>query len=697
MARLIAFGRRWNLASDALVVPYLLGFFVHFCCIVVMIIVTSVAAPMACKLTSSRLKIYLPLFFVAVGCLATSELTIACISLRGTMADERPRRFIRHFIHLDAVLLLCALAVQILGLSLLYSPSTSTCKSTPLSSIFAIFTTVITVSTFLWLLALVALFFTASPVAPRSHEAKLRIWKRRLNICFFGHRTAGRDVLAEIARFFGEFFEGVDLAGSDVVAGVVLLRNVQRERKQKMAASLEPLISPAVAELANNPASTDKHVPMDDKKASHSGDISPPNPPPSSPDKTESTTPPPSFVQPPLPTSLPYIIHFFSYAQAIYGLPLHLWRVLQGEDVAVVRALMYGVEEIYVSRSNGLFRSPFFISRDPSTRTIVIAVRGTLSTADMVVDLSMHVTELDLHPATTSPDGANTRRTEDGNVAEGAATRDGAEKQERHWAHTGMLRTAHNIAKEIERVGALELPELKGQGRDRWSLVVCGHSLGAGIAALLCHHLLPKHPHAIAYAYSPPGCLLSSSAASYFSAFCTSVVLGDDIVPRLSHASLERAKREIKVLVETCDKRKADVVGNAVLGILLQWVPWVGRRKRREAKIDVERGQGRELGAINGTSELDKGPGALPMQMYVPGRVLHFEKIRDGYEGCLTGLSAECSRAKEEYRVRWAAREDFCEIMMSGTMFTDHLPFNVKRAMDLVRGKEDVAAEALDG
>ncbi|KAJ3037576.1 hypothetical protein HK097_003468 [Rhizophlyctis rosea] len=632
----------------------------------------------------------------------------------------------RHFLHFDAILLVCALAIQITGIVLLSSSAPEDCSTSPNAShanlLYTILTSVSTLSTFLWLLALLFLFLSATPTAAnRTSDATLKTWKRRLNIMFFGHRVEGKDVMSEIARFFAGFFEGFDMAASDFLVGCVLLSDRQKRRKGGVKGvgvgeggtasggvfkSREGKAEEVLGEGQGLDAIVEAASPIVSSVASPiTSDGFPSLYAPTGP--THRTV-----SEPPSPTSLASILHYFQYAEAIYGLPLHLvtqspfqWFRSRGgcgccpcvdlwcggggvsEEVGMegdekTRAWWSrrkrSEELIYISRSNGLFRSPFFISRDPTTRSIVIAVRGTLSTADVVIDLSLHLTELDLHVATTRPDGAHARRTEDGGEASGNP---GDEAEERHWAHTGIYRTARNIAEEIERVGALEVKELKGKLGQRWGLVVCGHSLGAGIAALLCHILLPKHPHAIAYAYSPPGCLLSSAAASYFSAFCTSVVLGDDIVPRLSGASLERIKREIKVLVEGCDKKKVDVLAEVGWRFTksLFWGCLQGKGKKR-----------RKVGVVEGTSDANldlekQGPwevdfSGLPMQMYVPGRVLHFEKIRSLADG--VNISRPSS-SRGVYGARWASREEFCEIVVSGTTFTDHLPFNVRKAIDM--------------
>ena len=76
-------------------------------------------------------------------------------------------------------------------------------------------------------------------------------------------------------------------------------------------------------------------------------------------------------------------------------------------------------------------------------------------------------------------------------------------------------------------------PHFSKQG---YQLVITGHSLGAGVASVLALHIKlnfsMKFPNLKCYAFSPPGSLFSFPLAQYCKEFITSVVLGNDIVPR---------------------------------------------------------------------------------------------------------------------------------------------------------------------
>ena len=68
-----------------------------------------------------------------------------------------------------------------------------------------------------------------------------------------------------------------------------------------------------------------------------------------------------------------------------------------------------------------------------------------------------------------------------------------------------------------------------------WQLVLTGHSLGAGIAALLALKLLRTFPHTKVWAFCPPGGLMTGSMAHFMDSFCTSVVLGKVRSPAKPH------------------------------------------------------------------------------------------------------------------------------------------------------------------
>ena len=84
-----------------------------------------------------------------------------------------------------------------------------------------------------------------------------------------------------------------------------------------------------------------------------------------------------------------------------------------------------------------------------------------------------------------------------------------------------------------------------------WQLVLTGHSLGAGVAALLALKMLRSFPKAKVWAFCPPGGLLTGTLAHYMAPFCTSVVLGKVRDPETALPCMLAGSRLCDVLGQT--------------------------------------------------------------------------------------------------------------------------------------------------
>ncbi|KNC99851.1 uncharacterized protein SPPG_05225 [Spizellomyces punctatus DAOM BR117] len=690
---------------------------------------------------------YIPIFYCfVVACLLIEGIGMI-ISLRGTVADERPRRRMRNLVEIHSVMTLLELPLEIYTLYFTIH-TLKTITHLALLILLIISTLLTALLTLLHLLAILALYIVSCPVVKdeqAAYESTQRLWQRRLRrlFSFGGKWVAGQDVMEEVARFFGEYFDGVDLAPSDVLVGLALLRKVQQESAKQHARERRQDAIPLVAQ--QNPQGEDA-APVSTGQGTDSAQLEDRELSSREDEREEEAEPVPLS---PIHQSgraneaivdkadLSNALHFLNYAQAIYGLPLtfaenpfstlkatcgslccaccvgciphpkptptkEVWQAVAtegglfpflgtstdslesgevGEDIQTVHKKLHS-DLIYISHINSPFRSPFFVSLDHQSRSVVVAVRGTFSTADVLVDLSLQVTDLELC------DGG------------------------KHWAHTGMLKTAKNLVKEMDKRGVLKRPELEADenGRSKYRVCVVGHSLGAGIAALVCHILRrTSHAGAICYAYSPPGCLLSSDASIHFQQFCTSIILNDDLVPRLSRTSLERAKRDVAYLCGHSNVHKLHVLAAGFgLGWTKRWTRGEGVVECEEDVLRVRENEEQKMAETTSSECIVDLPrqeevpaddnvqaeAASPtggttvevrksVQMYVPGTIIHIVRLSPlGIPKARSNKKYNRRHPPPRYTARWADKADFTEILLSRSMLMDHFPYNVRKGLN---------------
>lgn len=135
-------------------------------------------------------------------------------------------------------------------------------------------------------------------------------------------------------------------------------------------------------------------------------------------------------------------------------------------------------EVIYTTFHVDVGETPFFVAVDYTKEKIVVSIRGTLSMKDVLTDLNAEGEVLPLEP-----------RRDD-------------------WVgHKGMVQAAVYIRNKLEDENLLHRAQQHNLERktDQFGLVIVGHSLGAGTAAILSIILKPQFPSLLCYSYSPPG------------------------------------------------------------------------------------------------------------------------------------------------------------------------------------------------
>ncbi|XP_046382989.1 diacylglycerol lipase-alpha-like isoform X2 [Ischnura elegans] len=531
----------------------------------------------------------------------------------------------------------------------------------------------------------------------------------RLLFCCMGNSDRSRNSFADIARLLSDFFRDLDVVPSDVIAGLVLLRKSQKRRRlaiigQRVDGTYDFLSGAAVT-------SSTKFVALSD----------------------------PATLE-----SFQEVVHYMSFALAAYGWPMYLvansasaicslctsmrccacapccygrlckkdkdqnadpeivednchcnyaalQKIMEADaalsrrnKVVSVDAESSGVETkncksgkccvdvVYATYHVDVGETPFFVAVDYAERKVIISIRGTLSMKDVITDLNAEGEPLPLAPP-----------------------------REDWLGHKGMVQAAEYIRGKLNGEGILERAFCRdtSRGTQSFGLVLVGHSLGAGTAAILAILMRGEFPGLHCYAYSPPGGLLSLPAVEYTKEFITSVVVGKDVVPRIGLHQLESLRTDlIKAIQQSKEPKWKTITGGVVccgcqtsdnpstassieippMSANEASIQAVNELKGDSVEEDLEVGMSRSR--CNSQAHPTDSSIALTVHqpLYPPGRIIHIvrhhpskgEQVLNNHEPV--------------YQALWANNTDFDEVLISPVMIQDHMPDKVLEALNKV-------------
>lgn len=372
------------------------------------------------------------------------------------------------------------------------------------------------------------------------------------------------------------------------------------------------------------------------------------------------------------------VIHFMNYAGAAYGYTWFLMRdtccnlykmrphigcctcccpcihdpdLVEADNclncnTAALRAMLPFLDEdsiVHISFKNKLMEVPYFVALDHKFKKIVIAIRGTLSLEDTLTDLCAK-------PEVMTEIG------------------------EEHLAHSGMVKAARYVLEELRSKNILNKTL---SYYDSYEIVVTGHSLGAGTAAILAVLLKKIYNTVTCYAYSPPGGLFNESVAKMSKEFTLSVIVGKDLVPRLSFQSLNLLKDEMKKSLFECGLPKYQILASGLTAFCVKdWRHQLREQDQARRTYSEDSGDSREpilTGRGDDINSIDmieiesdrpdyqRSRQCGYEQMMLPGVIWHLELTED----------------RTQYRLTEKNWSDFKEILVSPKMLTDHFPNNV--------------------
>jgi len=327
------------------------------------------------------------------------------------------------------------------------------------------------------------------------------------------------------------------------------------------------------------------------------------------------------------------------------------------------------------------FTAGFLLLADHHMQTIVLAVRGSFHLNDLITDLTCKLVDCkSFFPG----------------VQEASC-------------HEGFLLAARALD-SLLREDVEEALRLNAG----YSLLLCGHSLGAGVASVLAA-LWQNVFHNVGMrcvALAPP-CVFTLDAARDISRVVTSVVVGDDIVSRLSvssahdlrdaclhlfQSSVDPENGEVSAYDENKERLSAHITGSTsdsevvryqytslerseeLAGVeMFEYSQYTvlgkeGERDEVEKEKEHERQLLRDLGHVMTTLRTDV---MNHTKLYPPGRIVHIIDKR-GWEECnerATGCHSLEVVSEDQNSVAYLADQlTFSELQLSGSMFSSHMP-----------------------
>jgi sn1-specific diacylglycerol lipase len=191
-----------------------------------------------------------------------------------------------------------------------------------------------------------------------------------------------------------------------------------------------------------------------------------------------------------------------------------------------------------------------------------------------------------------------------------------------------------------------------------YSLVITGHSLGAGCAAILAVMLRSKFPQLRCLCFAPPGCVLSLGAAQ--DPHITSYVLDSDLVPRLSLHSVVGLRNDVIEMIARVKVPKHTILGRGHKNDSKNTMDFV----HRQDSIPPSPYYGRVLEFQKHQTQLQNERNVPDVKLCLPGRIVHLIENRMEYRW----------RRGSVYIPIWAEREDFNEIQLTKNFLVDHDP-----------------------
>lgn len=231
----------------------------------------------------------------------------------------------------------------------------------------------------------------------------------------------------------------------------------------------------------------------------------------------------------------------------------------------------------------------------------------------------------------------------------------------------------HSAAKYIREDISTRLVDifLKYPG---YKLVLCGYSLGAGIAAILAILFKPTYPDLVCYGIAMPGSVLSENLALATRDFIHSYVVDVDMIGRASIRSLEHLRDRIIEALDKCNRNKIRVLTMTLFSTL---------RKRRQAFHSFSSQSQTQMNdaLLPTTTDIDTHSTIAELvltnrsnereHLVMPGTIIHL------YSTNRIGLFSR----KISYGACMSTYNRFAQLIVHPRMWLDHFPASYSTAL----------------
>jgi sn1-specific diacylglycerol lipase len=297
---------------------------------------------------------------------------------------------------------------------------------------------------------------------------------------------------------------------------------------------------------------------------------------------------------------------------------------------------------VYATFQSGVKKRPYCIIVDKERKAVVIVIRGSLSMEDIVTDFTLKPEPLDAWEHEYGFGG-------------GAG----------EYCHAGIFESVEWLMSDLKSHGLLD-SMLRGEdcSYPGYRLYVIGHSLGAGVAAVLSLILHQSFPELKCLCFSPPAILSEKLARQEY---ITTYVVNYDIIPRLSLQSMQNLRDDVLLMIPRIKVPKHHVLGFSRFQSVGEENEdlFHGKKSIPECKF-VQ--QLKELKNRTTERSIEDGFG---VNLVIPGaKLVHIIRTSEKNK-------SRCGRSKkDEYTAVWAEVEDFAEIVVASSFVGDHEPGN---------------------